>query len=110
MNLPAFWVAHRLGARQVAANRKCKHCDSAEIQVAPAAQAFHHPTRCNSTAIASSLSGMLTDVERSHSPAATRADMAPIRLMTRCTRVGSKEFIFDLRNERRLARLYPSRS
>src|SRR5215471_14403366 len=35
-------------------NKKFKHCDSAEMQVAPAAQAFHRPTRCNSTAIASS--------------------------------------------------------
>jgi hypothetical protein len=34
------------------------------MQVAPAAQAFHRPTRCNSSAMASSLSGMLTVVEQ----------------------------------------------
>src|SRR5262249_60823986 len=90
-------------------NQKFKHCDSADMQVAPAAQAFHRPTRCNSTAMASSLSGMMTIVERNHNPAATTADTAPIRLMTRRTRVGSKESIFDLRNERRSAKLYPSR-
>jgi hypothetical protein len=87
-------------------NRKCKHWDSAEMQVAPAAQAFHRPTRCNSTAMASSLSGMLTIVERNHSPAATTADPAPIRLMTRRTTVGSKAFILDLRNKQRFAKLY----
>src|SRR5215471_2856826 len=90
-------------------SRKCKHWDSAEMQVAPAAQAFHRPTRCNSTAIASSRSGMLTIVERNQNPAAMRADMAPIRLRTRRARVGSKVLIFDLRNERRSAKLYPLR-
>src|SRR5215470_19149016 len=92
-----------------AVNKKCKHWDRAEMQVAPAAQAFHRPTRCNSTAIASSRSGMLTIVERNQNPAAMRADMAPIRLRTRRARVGSKVLIFDLRNERRSAKLYPLR-
>src|SRR5262249_31021116 len=91
-------------APHVDANRKCKHCDNAEMQVAPAAQAFHRPTRWSSSAMSSSLSGMTTAVERNHNPAATRADIAPMRLMTRRARFGSKRLIFNLRNERRLVK------